>query len=103
MSATHRSAVELRKHRRQPLHYPAWIVLAPDQPPYKVMLSDVSRSGAKMSIAGHLEIPSRFVLLLSDKGQTRRTCRVVWRDGTLMGVEFQRRAPDSGPDNNEGA
>ena len=100
MSAT-RSNVELRKHRRQSLHYPAWIVLAPDQPPYKVMLSDVSESGAKMSIAGDLEIPSRFVLLLSGKGETRRACRMVWRDGTLLGVEFQRTLPDSNSDSDD--
>jgi hypothetical protein len=81
---------ELRKHRRQPLHYPAWLVLAADQPPYKVMLSDVSQAGAKISIAGHLEIPNEFLLLLSDKSPSRRRCRVAWREGTHVGVEFQR-------------
>jgi len=85
-----RQIADLRKHRRQPLHYPAWLVLAADQPPYKVMLSDVSKTGAKISIAGHLEIPDEFLLLLSDKGQTRRLCRVVWREGTVMGVRFQQ-------------
>ncbi len=90
MAEAFRQVAELRKHRRQPLHYPAWLVLAADQPPYKVMLSDVSKAGAKISIAGHLDIPDEFLLLLSDKGQTRRLCRVVWREGTLMGVEFQR-------------
>jgi hypothetical protein len=96
MSASHRSGVELRKHARQPLHYPAWIALVPDQPPYKVMLSDISKVGAKISIAGHLEIPERFVLLLSAQGRTRRNCRMVWRNGTMMGVEFQRRASSAG-------
>jgi len=72
------------------LHYPAWIVLGRDQPPYKCMLSDVSKAGAKISLAGHLDVPQRFVLLLSADGGPRRNCRVVWRDGTMMGVEFQR-------------
>jgi len=85
-----RQVAELRKHRRQPLHYPAWLVLTADQPPYKVMLSDISKAGAKIAIAGHLEIPDEFLLLLSDKGGTRRRCRVVWREGTRIGVEFLR-------------
>jgi hypothetical protein len=62
------------------------------------MLSDVSKAGAKISLAGHLDVPENFALLLSAEGHTRRTCRVVWRDGTLMGVEFQRHAPDSDED-----
>jgi len=90
VTGSFRQSAELRKHRRQPLHYPAWIVLGTDQPPYKCMLSDVSKAGAKISIAGHLEIPDEFVLLLSADGRTRRICRVVWREGTHVGVEFQR-------------
>jgi hypothetical protein len=89
-----RPGAELRKHRRQPLHYPAWIVLAPDQPPSKCMLSDVSKAGAKISLAGDLEAPEHFMLLLSADGRTRRMCRVAWRDGALMGVEFQGTAAD---------
>ena len=85
-----RQTAEHRKHPRQALHYPAWIVLGADQAPYKVMLSDVSRSGAKISLAGHLEIPEEFVLLLSEEGRTRRNCRAVWRDNNCMGVEFLR-------------
>jgi hypothetical protein len=87
-----RQGAELRRHRRQPLHYPAWIVLAADQPPYKCMLSDVSKAGAKISIAGHLEVPDEFSLLLSEDGSTRRSCRVVWRESTHMGVEFTRQS-----------
>lgn len=88
-TASFRQPAESRKHKRQPLHYPAWIVLKADQPPYKCMLSDVSKNGAKITIAGHLEPPEEFILLLSAEGRTRRHCRVVWREGTSMGVEFQ--------------
>jgi hypothetical protein len=91
VTGSFRHTAELRKHRRQALHYPAWIVLAANEPPYKVMLSDVSKNGAKISIAGHLEPPEEFMLLLSAKGPPRH-CRVVWRDGTNMGVEFQRQS-----------
>jgi hypothetical protein len=36
------------------------------------------------------ELPNRFVLLLTETGQPRRHCRIVWRDGLIVGVEFQR-------------
>ena len=92
---TSRTASELRRHRRQTLHYPAWIVLDPGQPPYRCMLSDVSKMGAKITIAGHLELPPQFTLLLSEDGRTRRTCRVAWREGTVMGVEYLRVGDES--------
>lgn len=91
VTGSFRQTAELRKHRRQALHYPAWLLLGPDQPPYKVMLSDVSKGGAKMSVVAQLEIPDQFILLLSADGSTRRHCHVVWREGTLMGVQFDRR------------
>jgi hypothetical protein len=33
-------------------------------------------------------LPERFILLLSRNGPTRRRCRVVWRNGVNLGVEF---------------
>lgn len=85
-----RRQADLRKNRRQALRYPAWIVLGPEQPPHKCMLSDVSNTGAKIKTEGDLEPPSEFILFLSADGKTRRNCRVVWRDGASLGVEFTR-------------
>ena len=83
-----RQQAELRKHKRQPLHYPAWIFLSPDRKPLECMMSDVSKSGAKIMLTGDVEIPDQFMLLLSADGKTRRKCRVAWREGTRAGVEF---------------
>ena len=85
-----RRQADLRKNRRQALRYPAWIVLGPEQPPHKCMLSDVSNTGAKIRTEGDLEPPPEFILFLSADGKTRRHCRVVWRDGASLGVEFTR-------------
>jgi hypothetical protein len=85
-----RHQADLRKNRRQPLQYPAWIVLGPEQPPHKCMLSDVSNTGARITTGGDLETPPEFILFLSAEGKTRRKCRVVWRDGASLGVEFSR-------------
>ena len=83
-----RQHAELRRHERKPLHYPAWIVTSPASKPLRCMMSDVSKSGAKLAYKGGAELPDRFMLLLSADGKTRRMCRVVWRQGSRMGVEF---------------
>jgi hypothetical protein len=80
----------MRKHRRQQLHYPAFIVPGPGRAPLKCMLSDVSKSGAKIALSDDQELPDEFILLLSTDGRTRRNCRVVWRDDGRTGVEFFR-------------
>ncbi|MGH6769058.1 MAG: PilZ domain-containing protein [Xanthobacteraceae bacterium] len=85
-----RNPADMRKHRRQPLHYPAWILLRPDHAPLQCMLSDVSNSGAKIAVSDDHELPEEFILILSPGGGTRRNCRVVWREGGRLGVEFFR-------------
>jgi hypothetical protein len=83
-----RKQSEQRRHRRQPLNYAAWIVTSPTSKPLQCMMSDVSKSGAKLAYKGDAELPDRFMLLLSNDGKTRRMCRVAWREGSRMGVEF---------------
>ena len=41
------------------------------------MMSDVSKSGAKLMLEGDGEVPDQFMLLLSADGKTRRKCRVA--------------------------
>jgi hypothetical protein len=98
MDGSVRQKSELRKHRRQPLHYPALILLGRDQQPCMCMLSDVSDGGAKITIAAERDLPDEFVLRLSGRGGTRRHCNVVWRDGMSMGVEFSNRPLPPGMD-----
>jgi hypothetical protein len=77
-----------RRHRRQPVHYPGWIVFERGHAPYQCMLSNISASGAKIRFDDNLQPPSEFTLLLSPTGGKRRHCRVKWRDGDCVGVEF---------------
>ncbi len=90
VAGSFRQQAELRKHRRQPLHYPAVIYLGRGEPPRKCMLSDVSNGGARITLGAPSELPDEFVLVLSGRGHTRRNCRVAWREGTILGVEFVR-------------
>jgi hypothetical protein len=88
----YRQQAELRKRRRKPLHYAAWIVIGPTAQPRKCMLSDISDTGARLTGIQE-DLPQEFLLLLSKDGSPRRRCRKVWRDGDRIGVEFIRPAP----------
>ena len=53
------------------------------EPPLKGRLLNVSEQGAKLEIEG---APDEFVLFLTE--ETKRPCRVIWRDGQQLGVVF---------------
>lgn len=55
------------------------------------MVTDISEAGARLY--SEIEMPPTFTLALSGEGvQVRRECRVVWRLGGELGVEFIDRA-----------
>ena len=53
------------------------------------MVTNISDSGVRLHIEG-LDVPDRFVLLISDGegGARPRNCKVIWRLGFELGVEF---------------
>jgi hypothetical protein len=51
-------------------------------------MSDVSHTGARVVLENDEPLPDRFILLLTRNGVARRRCRVVWRTGVSLGVEF---------------
>jgi len=58
--------------------------------PRDCIVTDLSDSGARLY--SELEIPERFTLSLSGDGvDVRHECRVVWRLGGELGVEFTGR------------
>lgn len=59
------------------------------------MLSDISETGARIDIDESVSVPDRFILWLSKKGAALRTCRVVWRTSSQLGVRFESRAAGS--------
>jgi hypothetical protein len=88
MSGNSRGRAEQRKHRRQPLHYSAKIMMEGEEPARACALSDVSQFGARLVLDKDEEFPDRFVLLLSANGGAQRRCQVIWRDGMTVGVKF---------------
>jgi len=90
--AGRRAGTELRKKPRRQFHYRARILTSENGTPSACAIADISQSGARIVLAEDEELPQRFLLLLSSQGTARRICRVVWRDGLTVGVEF----PQSG-------
>ena len=78
---------ELRRKPRRQFQYNA-AVLTEDKKPRLCSIADISESGARIVLESDGELPERFILLLSRSGGARRYCRLVWRDGKTVGVEF---------------
>jgi len=55
--------------------------------PRDCLLTDISDGGARLYAEG-IVVPDHFVLLLTGSQTVRRECRVVWRLGNEIGVEF---------------
>ena len=77
-----------KAHRRQ-LRYTAWISLGPKKL-QGCVVADISDCGARLGVENSKTVPNNFVLLLSASGKPKRRCRVVWRNGTQVGVEFEK-------------
>ncbi len=84
----YRNRAELRKKPRRQFHYNAQILIDQKSPPIACSISDISESGARLSLEGEQALPDTFMLLLTRNGGARRQCRMIWRDGLTMGVEF---------------
>jgi PilZ domain-containing protein len=55
--------------------------------PRSCMITDISEGGARLY--SETDMPQKFTLAVSsDGGDSRRECRVVWRLGRELGVEF---------------
>ena len=82
---------EKRSFQRKSLKYPALLDAGDGKPPRECMLSDVSESGARVVVKVPNEIPDRVILLIGSEGVAPRQCRVAWRDGTELGLEFKKK------------
>jgi hypothetical protein len=87
-TGNNRPRPELRKQSRRLFHYNTRIVTDQKTPPITCSITDISEIGARLVIEAKAEVPDTFILLLTANGEARRQCRVVWRDGTDIGVEF---------------
>ena len=61
-------------------------IISPGGARFKCVIHDLSDTGANIEVHGL--VPKEFQLLLYWE-ETRRCCRVVWRHGVRIGVQFQ--------------
>lgn len=58
---------------------------------------NVSETGALLELQSSTFLAQNIELMFEDPDWAPRLCRVVWRDGALMGVEFSTPEPEGGP------
>jgi hypothetical protein len=85
---------DLRKTRRRPIRYSAWMALDSEKL-HGCVLSDISDTGARIDVEDAGSLPDCFMLLLSGTGSARGSCRVVWRAPAQVGVAFGRLLSDT--------
>jgi hypothetical protein len=54
----------------------------------KTQTIDLSEHGAQLKLDRAVALPIHFCLSLSEKGDVRRLCELVWRSATSVGVRF---------------
>jgi hypothetical protein len=80
---------EKRKKQRKALQRRVWIDLANGTPALECALGNMSEFGAKLIFSNKVgPLPSQFVLLLAQDGRVARQCRLAWKYGEEVGVEF---------------
>ena len=57
------------------------------------LISDVSQTGARIDVGNPNDLPDEFMLFMTRNASMRRKCQVMWRDGTRIGVHFDRPRP----------
>ena len=78
-----------RKAPRRQLRYTAWISLGLKKL-QGCVVADISDIGARLQVENAKTVPDHFVLLLSASGKPKRKCRVIWRKGEEIGLEFEK-------------
>ncbi len=82
---------EKRKTKRQAIQRRVWIDLGNGAPLIECALGNMSDTGAKLVLPNRRPLPSQFVLCLASDGRVARKCRIAWKEGDTIGVEFTAR------------
>jgi CheY-like chemotaxis protein len=87
---------ELRRKARRQLQCTAWILLDKQMPPIKCTIADLSVLGTCVVLQSEQDLPNEFILLLTENGRAWFNCRLVWRTGLKVGIEFTSGLTESG-------
>jgi hypothetical protein len=78
--------VERRNSPREPMHHIIRLKFDDESPWLRGLLNNLSAGGACVSILTTKVVPPEFTLVFP-RNNLRR-CRLVWRSGERLGVEF---------------
>ena len=78
----------LRKEPRTRANRAGWIAVKKGAQLQGCFVWDESDHGAKLTVDNPADLPDTFYLYFSTHFGSRRHCRVAWRSGNQVGVEF---------------
>ena len=81
-----RKGVALRRSPRERVNHLVRLQFDDGSPAVSGTLSDLSATGARVTLPGGGKLPAKFVLILPPN--TRRLCRLMWQSQEDIGVEF---------------
>jgi hypothetical protein len=79
---------ELRRDPRIKANRAGWIAVKKGGQLQGCFVWDESIRGAKLTVDSPAALPDTFYLYFSTRFDSRRHCRVAWRSGNQVGVEF---------------
>ena len=79
---------ESRRKARRQVQGAVWILLDNGMPPIKCAMVDLSVLGTCVVLQSEEALPNHFALLLTENGNAWFNCRLVWRTGLKVGIEF---------------
>jgi hypothetical protein len=77
-----------RRSRRSKFDFPARRAFVPGVRSALCAIVELSETGAKLKVLSTQTVPDEFSLLIGGHSEVKRRCRVVWRSGTTLGVQF---------------
>jgi hypothetical protein len=78
---------EKRRHQRHTINRVAKFETESGALPRECVIIDISEGGARLFAEG-VDLPDQFCLLIFGEKVVRRECRVIWRLGGELGVNF---------------
>jgi hypothetical protein len=80
--------IENRKFKRHTIYREGMIYSTSGARICPCVMRNVSFGGAQLELKRETELPTEFVLALSEKGEVRRWCKIMWQFSTVLGVKF---------------
>jgi PilZ domain len=79
---------ERRRSKRRRMVCTAWVLSQHSELPSVAVLWDISLLGARLTVADCNALSDRFSLLIARDERPGMPCRVAWRSGQQIGIEF---------------